>query len=169
MQITDQPSTGSTPPAASQWRRPWVLAAALTTAATVGIGAVAIASQDDPVGQPGAVAMALSIAPGGAMSSCLPFDVAVLADMPVAFAATATAVDAESVRLDVDRWYVGGSADQVTVMVPAGVTSIALDGVSFVAGRRYPVTATNETVNGCGFSGPATAELEAAYSEAFPG
>jgi hypothetical protein len=39
----------------------------------------------------------------------------------------------------------------------------------FVAGQRYLVTATNETVNGCGFSGPATAELDAAYSEAFPG
>ena len=103
------------------------------------------------------------------MSSCLRFDVAILRDMPVAFAGTVTKLTDETVTLDVDRWYTGGTADRVTVSVPDTQTSIALDGVQFVDGKRYLLTATNGTVNGCGFSGPVTPELDQAYAQAFGG
>jgi hypothetical protein len=46
---------------------------------------------------------------------------------------------------------------------------VALDGVDFQQGKRYFVTAAQGTVNGCGYSGPASAELEQAFAEAFPG
>ncbi len=39
--------------------------------------------------------------------------------------------------------------------------------MGFRVGERYLVTATDGTVNGCGFSGPATPELERAFEEAF--
>ncbi len=112
----------------------------------------------------------LTIADAGTtMSSCLPFDVNFLADMPVAFAGTATEVTATSVTLEVDRWYRTDSeeTDLVDVTVAADNTSAALDGVEFVTGQQYLVTATNGTVNGCGFSGPATPELESAFDEVF--
>jgi hypothetical protein len=55
----------------------------------------------------------------------------------------------------------------VTIAQPDPQSSVALDGVTFDVGRRYLLTATNGTVNGCGFSGPATADLERSYGEAF--
>jgi hypothetical protein len=86
----------------------------------------------------------------------------------VALAGTVTALEPGQVSLDVDRWYTGGSADRVTIAVPVN-NSAALDGVDFREGERYLLTATDGTVNGCGFSGPASAELESAYGAAFGG
>jgi hypothetical protein len=99
----------------------------------------------------------------------------------MAFAGTVTAVSDRTVptlsdmtvTLRVDHWYKGGTADVVTLTT---LTSHALtpttsagveDGVEFVQGKRYLVTATNGTVNGCGFTGEATPELEKAFAEAF--
>ena len=101
-------------------------------------------------------------------NSCIVFDVAFLAQMPVALAGTVTAVEPEQVTVDVDRWYRGGDADLVTIAVQSG-NSVALDGVEFRQGERYLITATDGIVNGCGFSGPATPELEQAFDEAFGG
>lgn len=149
---------------------PLAVAAAAVLVAVIGIGGWWASSHDDPAVRPAPAApLALSVGPGDAMTSCIRFDVAILADMPVAFAATATTVGGNSLTLHVDRWYTGGSAETVTVDVPSGQTSAALDGVDFVQGERYLLTATNGTVNGCGYSGSATPQLEKAFAEAFPG
>lgn len=65
----------------------------------------------------------------------------------------------------------GGKCDRalVAIALPAGITSAALDGVDFVVGDQYLVTATDGFVNGCGFSGPATSEFETAFTSAFGG
>lgn len=151
---------------ASTGRLRWLLAAAVVAAAAVGVGGV-VATGDKESGPQPSATLALSGAPGDAMTSCAVFDVAVLRSMPVAFAGTATSVDDTAVTLEVDRWYTGGTAEQVTISVPGGRSRVALDGVEFVDGRRYLVTATDGTVNGCGMSGPRTPELEAAFAEAF--
>ena len=109
--------------------------------------------------------LGIAASEGPAMRSCIPFSVDVLADMPLAFAGTVASEEAGSVTLRVDRWYRGGDADVVRLASPGG--SVALDGVDFTAGEPYLIAATNGTVNGCGFSGPATPELEQAYSAAF--
>ena len=103
--------------------------------------------------------LALELPPGDVAMSCVQFDVQFLREMPVALAGTVTALEPAQVSLDVDRWYKGGSADRVTIAVPVN-NSVALDGVEFLEGERYLVTATDGIVNGCGFSGPATPELE---------
>ncbi len=105
------------------------------------------------------------------MSSCIAFDVNFLAALPVAFAGTATEITDTTVMLSVDRWFTTDSAetDVVAITLPAGGTSAALDRVDFVIGDRYLVTATDGVVNGCGFSGPATPEFEAAFTSAFGG
>ena len=115
---------------------------------------------DDPT------TLALSLPPSDVAGSCIVFDVALLAQMPVALAGTVTAVEPEQVTVDVDHWYRGGDADLVTIAVHAP-NSVALDGVDFRTGERYLITATDGTVNGCGFSGPATPEFESAFDQAF--
>ena len=163
---------GVTPDSPIRRSQPWFLAAAaaVVLVAAIGVGGWWAGAPDDPtVRALPAAPLALSVVPGGVMTSCIPFDVAILADMPVAFAATATAVDGDSVILDVDRWYAGGSGESVTIAVPVGQTSAALDGVDFEQGEQYLLTATEGTVNGCGFSGPRTPELQKAFAKAFPG
>jgi hypothetical protein len=137
---------------------------AAAAAAVVGIVVVVGGSAGD---RP--TTLALSLPAADVASSCLAFDVAFLGEIPVAFAGTVTAADTEQVTLDVDHWYRGGDADAVTLAVPDGQTSAALDGVDFRDGERYLVTATDGTVNGCGYSGPATPQLEDAFAEAFGG
>jgi hypothetical protein len=96
------------------------------------------------------------------------FDVALLADMSPAFAGTATSVEGETVTVTVDRWYTGG--DAATVVLNGAVGSPALiDGFEFVVGQQYLITAADGNVNFCGYSGPATPELTAAFDVAFPG
>lgn len=156
--------------AVPRWRRPRVLAAAAVAILVLGAGVVVATSGDEP--GPGAdnpTTLALSVPPGDVQSSCVMFDVSILREMPVAFAGTVTDIDDDTVTLDVDRWYKGGDADLVTVGINSGQTSAALEGVDFAAGESYLLTATDGTVNGCGFSGPASPQLAAAFAEAFTG
>ena len=155
---------------AARRRRSWlipaaVLAAVVATVLVISGGGATPAgngSTEDPT------TLALSVAPSDVASSCIMFDVEYLAEMPVALAGTVTTIEPRRVTLEVDRWYRGGDADLVTIGVQ-DTNSVALDGVEFVEGERYLVTATNGVVNGCGFSGPATPELEQAFEQAFAG
>jgi hypothetical protein len=154
-----------------RWHRPALAAASVVVAAALGIGALQLTGDDDEPAVKAPTTVALSVPAGSGdgttMSSCIMFDVAILRDMPVALAGTVVAQDADSVTLDVDHWYKGGNADQVRIATPAGTTSVALDGVEFEQGKRYLLTATDGNVNACGYSGPATPELEKSYAEAF--
>ncbi len=171
MQTLDQTSPSTAPSPAPRRlggvvRRPALLAAAAGLVLVLGIGAALSDRPDAPAPRPGTT-LALQVAGGLSMSSCLPFDVAVLAQMPVALAGTVTEVEAGQVTLQVDRWYRGGDAMRVTVSQPDAASSVALDGVSFEQGKRFLLTATEGTVNGCGFSGPYSDELAASYEQAF--
>ena len=159
---------------AARRRRPWLIPAAAAAALVAAVVATVLVisgggatpagngSTEDPT------TLALSVGPSDAMNSCIMFDVAYLAEMPVALAGTVTAIEPRRVTLEVDRWYRGGDADLVTIGVQ-DTNSVALDGVEFVEGERYLVTATDGVINGCGFSGPATPELEQAFEQAFSG
>ena len=160
-----QPDKQSAP-----WRRPRLLAAAAAVVLVLGAGAVFATSGDDPAPKAGTpTTLALALPDTSVASSCIAFDVAFLREMPVAFGGTVTDISADTVTLDVNRWYKGGPADQVAVSLASGQTSAALDGVDFAKGKSYLVAASDGTVSGCGFSGPASPELESAYVEAFSG
>jgi hypothetical protein len=103
---------------------------------------------------------------GTSMTSCIMFDTAILADMPVAFEGTVTAVDGDKVTLDVDHWYVGGDASTVELSAPDGLQAL-IGGVEFVTDGQYLITATDGVVNYCGYSGESTTEYRAAFDEAF--
>ena len=50
---------------------------------------------------------------------------------------------------------------------PGNNTSVALDGVTFEAGKDYLVPATGGTVTSCGYSGEANPTLQRAYTTAY--
>ena len=86
--------------------------------------------------------------------------------MPVAFSGSATEVGEDSITLEVDRWYTGGDAD-VVQLANYEASTVSLDGFKFEAGDRYLVTATDGTVNFCGYSGPWNQERADAFDQAF--
>ena len=148
-------------------RRPWYYgaAAALVLVVAVGGGILAGGGGTDPI----ASGPPLELSAGGEdpMAMCAVFSVDDLAAFTeVAFAGTVTAVAGDQVTLSVDQWHRGGDAGSVVLNAPEGMEAL-LGGVPFAVGDQYLVSATDGSVNYCGFSGPATPELAAAYQEAF--
>lgn len=161
--LTDQPTIPS--PGLARWRKPSVLFAAAAAVVVLGVGGVLASGGGANPPAKAKTSIALKSAGGGLSSaSCLMFSVDILKDMPVAFAGTASGVTQDAVTVTVYHWYKGGSADLVTIATP--VTSAGPG--EFVQGKKYLVTATDGTVNGCGYTGEATADLQKYFDEAFP-
>lgn len=110
--------------------------------------------------------LSLSLDAEDPAASCLALDPSVLAGMSPAFAGTVRSVQGEAVLLDVDRWYAGDEADAVELRAPTGLEAL-IGGIPFEAGRQYLISATDGTVNYCGYSGPVSPELQAAFDAAF--
>lgn len=108
----------------------------------------------------------LSLGEADALASCLEFNTATLAEMPVALLGTVDAVDGEQVTLRVNRWYRGGDADVVN-LVGEHTSTALIAGFEFEPGDEYYISATDGSVNYCGYSGPANNELATAYAAAF--
>jgi hypothetical protein len=168
-----------------RWRKPAFLTSVAAAVIAFGIVVVGVTSGGPIISPQAKTTLALKM-PGGSTgvqsSSCVVFSIPFLREMPLAFAGTVTSISDNTVptlsemtvTLSVDHWYKGGSADVVTLATMTGhaLTSTSWtwveDGIEFTQGKRYLVTATNGTVNGCGFTGEATPELEKFYAEAFP-
>lgn len=147
-------------------RPAWWVPAAAALALLAGItGVIAFTGGDDDA--PVAAPLQLTVGEGDALASCLAVDAATMSTMSPAFAATATSVEGERVILDVDRWYAGGDASTVELHAAAGMESL-IAGFDFEVGGQYLITASEGTVNFCGYSGPATPELSAVFDQAFP-
>jgi hypothetical protein len=165
----------TTPPRRSATRRLAMAGGAALAAAAAVTAGVLVWGGDDPAPMAGAPAgepttLELSLPRSDVAASCLAFDEQFLAAMPVAFAGTVVTGSDDEVVLDVDRWFTGGDADRVRLDSPGGGAAVALGyGVEFAEGERYLVTAANGTVNGCGFTVPATPDMEAAFERAFTG
>ena len=168
--VTGAISASARPPNRDRRWAPALVAAAAV--ALIAGAAYAIARDTEPSTRPpAALTTATLTVPGGdsgpTMQSCLPFEVRYLRDMPIALSGTAFTVGDDRVTIEVDRWYRGGDADLVELTAIDPQTSVLLDGFEFVEGKRYLVTATEGTVNLCGFSGPWSEPLAASYAEAF--
>lgn len=171
VEATMRTDPGIEPTSRTRRWAPALAAAALLAA--VGVGAYALLDDDaDPapraIPEPTTTTLAL---PGGggavSSSSCVQFDVEFLRDMPIALSGTATEVGADSVTVEVDRWYRGGDADVVR-LANFDPANSSLDGLVFAQGERYLISASEDgTVSFCGFSGPWTQALAAAFDEAF--
>jgi hypothetical protein len=151
-----------------RWQ-PMVAAAALVTA----IGTGVVLSQDAQHAQdaqdPGTDRTTVTLAMpeiGTSMSSCIQFDTRILADMTLAFSGTAADVADDTVTLQVDRWYRGGKAD-VVVLNHYDAQTASIDGIEFIEGSPYLITATNGTVNFCGYSTPWSQDMADKFQQAF--
>jgi hypothetical protein len=166
-----------------RWRKPALLTAVAAAVIALGIVAVGITSGGPATPTRTKTTLALKVENSGT-ASCIGFSIPFLKDMPMAFAGTVTSVSDRTVptlsdmtvTVSVDHWYKGGTADLVTLttmtdhaLTPTTFAGVSVDGVEFIQGKRYLLTATNGTVNGCGFTGEVTPELEKAFAEAFPG
>ena len=163
-------ATMSTTPVGPKPRpRRWAPAMAVAaTLAVIGGGAYTILGGNDPASTPGPTAITLIVrtGTGTSINSCVPFDLQYLRDMPVAFSGSAAEVGEDSVTLEVDRWYTGGDAD-VVQLANHEESTVSLDGFRFEEGDRYLITATDGTVNLCGYSGPWNQKRADAFDEAF--
>lgn len=101
-----------------------------------------------------------------ALASCLPFDVAILQGMSPAFGGTVVELTDSVATIEVDRWFTGGDAEVVQINYTPGFEAL-IGTPSLEVGQRYLITATDGVVNGCGYSGVATPEYEAAFEQAF--
>ena len=140
------------------------LIGAVAAALVVVIGGAAL------LGGPGTSADPLILTANGSdsMASCLPFDVATLAGMSPAFGGTVTELTDSVATLQVDRWFSGGEAETVEIQYTPGFEAL-IGTPNLEVGQRYLITAAEGVVNGCGYSGLATPEYEAAFEGAFGG
>lgn len=170
--------TGSTRPprripATEPDRKRYGLLIALVLAIGALVAIVAFATGDDPDqpdtgASPDAAPLELALPGSDLMASCLPLEAELMSTMSPAFAATAVAVEGELVTLDVDRWYAGDGPDTVVLRAQHGAEAL-IQGFDFELGGQYLITAAEGTVNFCGYSGPATPELQAVFDQAFAG
>ena len=160
-------------------RSRWVKVTAVAAAAAAAIG-IATLVIDDEAARPGADKTATTAAPVApvalglaasdpTMTICAQFDPSILAAQDIAFRGTVETVAAERVTLTVDEWFKGGAeATAVEISTPEG-TSAALDGVDFVDGSSYLVSATDGQVATCGLSAPDSPEMRATFTDVFGG
>ncbi len=139
---------------------------AVAAALVVVIGGAAIlggGNSTDPASNPPLV---LTANGGDAMASCLPFDVEILKEMSPAFGGKVIGLTDSVATIEVDRWFTGGDAAVVEIQYTPGFEAL-IGTPSLEVGQRYLITATDGVVNGCGYSGIATADYEASFVEAF--
>lgn len=148
-------------------RRTWTIAVAAVAALVLAVaGGMALTGGDEA---PVAAGPPLELTAGGEdiMASCIAFSPEELDNVAeLAFAGTVTAVDGDTVTLTVDEWYRGGDAAEVVLNAPQGMEAL-IGGIPFAVGDAYLISAQGGSVNYCGFSGPATPELQAGFDAAF--
>ncbi len=160
-----------TQPKRPAWRSGLAAAAAATI--LVGAGAAALVMRDDgsPGGEGAPTTLALTLPGSNSSQSCIRYSVDILADMPIAFAGTASEVSGGRVVLEVDHWYRGGDAQAVELQTPDGGDAMSsVDSVDFVTGRRYLVTASQDrSVATCGYTAEWSRGMAADFETAFGG
>ena len=157
-QMEDIMSTATTQ-TPTQPRR-YRLAAAVAAAFVVVVGATMLGNLGTP--EP----LVLAANGGDSMAICAPFDQATLATMGPAFAGTVVELTDSVATLEVDRWFTDGEAQVVEIGYTPGFEAL-IGTPDLEVGQRYLISTTDGIVNGCGYSGPATADYEATFERAF--
>lgn len=149
-------------------RRTWTVAVAAVAVLIVAVaGGIALSGRDENPPVAAAPPVKLSAGVEDTMSICIAFSPEELErGTQLAFAGTVTAVNGPAVTLTVDTWYRGGDAAEAVLNAPEDMEAL-IGGIPFEVGSQYLISAVDGNVNYCGFSGPATPELTAAYEEAF--
>ena len=149
-------------------RRRWTFAL-LGGAAITGVLVLAVASSAGFFGQApsGNHGNGNGIPPGGGLSSCIPYDPALLPTFEVVFDGTVTAIDGDQVTFQVNQGWKAASGSITLTAADAGAVSLVGPGPDFAIGSRYLVTAAGGNVNGCGFTLEYDAAEAASWAAAF--
>lgn len=151
-----------------------VLAGAAAAVAAVAVVAVTALGHDEQPKQPDRAAAAkpaptvTALHAGPAVAAkCAAPQPSFVSAQEVAFRGDVVSVTDDLVTLAATEFYAGAPTDEVTVDRPdLGMSEMPVD---FQVGTTYLVGATDGRVSICGLSGPATADLQALYDEAFAG
>lgn len=161
-------STPVTDPAPVRTNRTWAVAMAAVAVAFLAVaGGIAFlnGSETPPIAT--GPALELDAGEDDPMAMCIVFSTDELDRVAeIAFEGTVTSADGERVILTVDTWFRGGDADSVALNAPQGMEAL-IGGIPFEIGGQYLITAQDGAVNYCGFTGPTTPELKAAFETAF--
>jgi len=160
--MEDIMSTATTEPRIDQKRTR--LIGAVAAALVVVIGGAAffggLGSSEDPS------PLVLTANGSDSMAMCMEFDIAILQAMTPAFGGTVVELTDSVATIEVDRWFTGGDAEIVQINYTPGFEAL-IGTPTLEVGQRYLITATDGVVNGCGYSGLATADYEASFEQAF--
>ncbi len=149
-------------------RRAWIGIAAVA-ALVMAVGGALVFGGNDETPSASGPPLELNAPVEDTMAICMAFSTEQLAaSSEVAFEGTVTAVDGDTVTLTVDEWFRGGDQNEVILHAPQGMEAL-IGGIPFTVGDQYLISAVGGTVDYCGFSGPSTPELRAAYETAFAG
>ena len=137
----------------------------------VAVAAVALLAFGPRSGAPGPSPSdgGLGGAAGGGTASCIRFDLDLLAQQEVAFDGTVTAIDGDSVRFEVGKWYRGSGDASVTLTQVGQAEGAVMEGilVDFQVGGRYLVSGAGGVITGCGYSQAWDASAAADWESAF--
>ena len=104
----------------------------------------------------------------GARGKCVATPTAeMLAQYDQAFEGTVTSIQGDTITLETTAVYQGQVGETVTVTAPPDTLDAQANPIHFQQGGTYLVSAYQGSVSMCGFSGPATQELESLYQKAF--
>lgn len=106
---------------------------------------------------------------GGGMSTCIRFDLEILAQQEFAFDGTVTGIDGESATFDVGTWYRGSGDPSVTLTQVGQGDGAVMEGilVDFQVGNRYLVSGAGGIITGCGYSQAWDASTAADWATVF--
>ena len=162
------PESPTTMPAPSRGRRTWLWASLLGLGAIAGVTVGLLVSDGkDKSSPPAAVTAEYTLSGGVSMGMCININEYVPEPSLEGFRGVVTAIEGDTVTLQVSEWYRGGPADHVVLHV-SDVPTPALDGIEFVTGGDYLVAVADDgAVRTCGISGLYSADLAALYAKWF--
>ena len=155
-------------PPPSRGRRNWLWATLLGLGAVAGVtvGMLVSDSKDDS-SPPAAVTAEYQLSGGVSMGMCINLNEYVPEPSLEGFRGVVTAIEGDTVTLQVSQWFRGGPADQAILHV-SDVSIPALDGIEFVMGGDYLVAVADDgAVRTCGISGLYSDDLAALYAKWF--
>jgi hypothetical protein len=147
----------------------WLVAAAAVVL-IAGAGILGLAQRDHG-STPGAHESVTQLSFTPPSGRCVVPNVGVLQEQSLAFRGTLASVDGGTATFDVDHWYAGGPTDTAEITAKTASTRSPLaelvQAAHLKVGGDYLVAAGDGNVLGCGFTGPATGQLQRLYDRAF--